>query len=957
VIDLSKPFRAMLLSGDSSAVLRKLPADSIDSVVTDPPYDLTANKAGGSGTSSVNLDSPYGRARIGTGNGSGGFMGKAWDATGIAFDPAFWREVGRVLKPGGHLLAFGGTRTYHRMASAIEDAGFEIRDSVHWVYGCLSADTDALTRRGWVAGTALTPEDEVAQWDSTTGTLSWVRPSRILVAPYTGPMMPIVNRNTAQLLTPDHRVYAKIKHHSRHKPLDQYETVSAAEVVQRSKAWSVTLPCAGVLTEGTAIDPEYAYIVGWWLTDAWLHGDGKACMFSQSKPATLAKLQAALAPYNPSRYCKPGKKETHADEYTFYLTGPLALQLRTEFPARRLPWAVLGWDYAARMALYRGLMDGDGSQPVDKHAHTFWSKDPERRDVFLALATSLGFRSFIGTKDCVFVNTETTTTQVQGKHRTHPVDYTGQVWCVTVPTGAFVARRHGRPFITGNSGFPKSMDISKAIDKMDRIGPMEHRARQFTAWMRSTGITAQQINEATRSFMGSHYLTAGSQPAVATADLFDLLRPLLPPVPAEIEELVHSRTIEAENMKRRAVVGAATVPLGHAFAGAVYGRDSTTRTVDVTAPHTDAAKQWAGWGTALKPSHEPIVVARKPLIGTVAANVLAHGTGALNIDGCRIKPVAGEVVACGLADPANRQGVFGGTVFNQTSNKERFQQVQRESIERTNTLGRWPANTLLTHGPNCDAGGCAPGCPVAEMDRQSGSVGAAAPASGPTRGTHGNGIYNPAKGATNEPSFFADKGGASRFFNVFEQDNDPNDPLWSAPPFVYVAKPARSERDAGCEDLPTRTAQETVGRDPDSAGAKNPRAGAGRGANAPLYYCTHCNVSLQGGRAAAVCAESADGKHTPEARGVLQGVLNPHPTVKPVALMRHLCLLVTPPGGIVLDPFGGSGTTGCAAVLEGFRPILIEREAEYLPVIQARLKHWTAKAKASGGTNGGEGER
>ena len=100
-----------------------------------PPYDLTSGKKGGSGVAWVNLDSPYGRARISTGNGSGGFMGKAWDGTGVAFDPATWAEALRILKPGGHLLAFGGTRTYHRLACAIEDAGFEIRDCLAWMYG------------------------------------------------------------------------------------------------------------------------------------------------------------------------------------------------------------------------------------------------------------------------------------------------------------------------------------------------------------------------------------------------------------------------------------------------------------------------------------------------------------------------------------------------------------------------------------------------------------------------------------------------------------------------------------------------------------------------------------------------------------------------------------------------------------------------------------------------------
>lgn len=116
-------------------MLPTLGADLFDSCVTDPPYDLTANKKGGSGVASVNLSNPYGRARIGTGNGPGGFMGMKWDGTGIGFNVDLWRQVYRVLKPGAYLLAFGGSRTYHRLACAIEDAGFEIRDQIQWIYG------------------------------------------------------------------------------------------------------------------------------------------------------------------------------------------------------------------------------------------------------------------------------------------------------------------------------------------------------------------------------------------------------------------------------------------------------------------------------------------------------------------------------------------------------------------------------------------------------------------------------------------------------------------------------------------------------------------------------------------------------------------------------------------------------------------------------------------------------
>lgn len=105
-------------------------SDLFDACITDPPYDLTANKRGGTGAASLNLRSPAGRSRIGT-----GFMGQEWDGSGIAFKPETWRLVFDVLKPGAHLLAFGGSRTSHRMTCAIEDAGFEIRDCVMWLYG------------------------------------------------------------------------------------------------------------------------------------------------------------------------------------------------------------------------------------------------------------------------------------------------------------------------------------------------------------------------------------------------------------------------------------------------------------------------------------------------------------------------------------------------------------------------------------------------------------------------------------------------------------------------------------------------------------------------------------------------------------------------------------------------------------------------------------------------------
>lgn len=130
---------ATLYHADCRDVLRSLPDNSIDSVVTDPPYALVSiqKRFGKPGSAPVKIDDPEksGCIKAAYARASAGFMGKTWDTGEVAFSEEFWAEVLRVLKPGGHVVAFSGTRTYHRMAVAIEDAGFEIRDQLGWVYG------------------------------------------------------------------------------------------------------------------------------------------------------------------------------------------------------------------------------------------------------------------------------------------------------------------------------------------------------------------------------------------------------------------------------------------------------------------------------------------------------------------------------------------------------------------------------------------------------------------------------------------------------------------------------------------------------------------------------------------------------------------------------------------------------------------------------------------------------
>ena len=224
-------------------------------------------------------------------------------------------------------------------------------------------------------------------------------------------------------------------------------------------------------------------------------------------------------------------------------------------------------------------------------------------------------------------------------------------------------------------------------------------------------------------------------------------------------------------------------------------------------PATDAARQWSGWGTALKPAIEPAILARKPLAGTVAANVQRHGTGAINVDGCRLVP--GDLAWPGPAE-----------------------------VESNYTTGSDARSLGFHHGVN-------------------------------TAKDHPLSVRYSAAGR------------------------------WPANLYA-CAKASRAERERGCDGLPARSGADAVHREEGSAGMQSPRAGAGR---------------------------------------KREEVRNHHPTVKPIRLMRWLCRLVTPPGGLVVDPFAGSGSTGVAAVLEGFDFTGCELDEGHAAIARARIGH------------------
>jgi DNA modification methylase len=504
--------KARVFHGNCREVLRGLPDNSIDSVVTDPPYEL-------------------------------GFMGKKWDSTGIAYDVSVWEECLRVLKPGGHVLAFGGSRTFHRMAVAIEDAGFEIRDSIAWMYGSGFPKSlnisKAIDKRGG-AGSLLTVEIGEA--------LRAARESRGI-----------------------------------------------------SKAKADKSFCDG--------------------TTNWTWFEGRPGGQRAPTPKTFARVVEA-------------------------------------------------WPELARLA---------------------------------------------------------------GK-----------------------------------------------------------------------------VAEAEREVLGMGAAHCAQLEKVGVCD-------------------------------------------GHFDNGTL-----TVRHQLATAPSTPEAQQWQGWGTALKPAHEPIVVGRKPFAkgSTVAANVLAWGVGGLNIDASRI----------GTNDNLN------GGAYSDSDMKRNPEHVGGYGFavkpgEYQQPKGRWPANVILDE---YSAG---------LLDKQSGT--SKSPPVGSVTNTKPRHSGSMVGGFAHEAprgNGYGDTGGASRFF--------------------YCAKASKRDRNEGLEGL------EEKGKVYNGQSAE--AAGRGEG--------------------------SVEDKFSTKPSQ------NFHPTVKPTTLMRYLIKLVTPAGGTVLDPFTGSGSTGKAALLDGFEFVGVELTEEYLPIIEGRLR-------------------
>ena len=380
------------------------------------------------------------------------------------------------------------------------------------------------------------------------------------------------------------------------------------------------------------------------------------------------------------------------------------------------------------------------------------------------------------------------------------------------------------------SGFPKYLNVSKAIDELFFDRWLESNA-EAKSWWRLAGFLGRWVKQVPMAERDPEWKKRVKRAKSMVRAAWGKKR-----------EVIH-RYVAGGN------AGTSTEEKGGTYAVGAATSDPIELTI--TRGATPEARKWDGWATALKPGFEPIVVARKPLDGTVAENVLKYGTGAMNIDACRVQTDWNE---------PDRSAAWHRSGNSAQPEAEKIAAPPGDGID-CHPGGRWPPNVVFSHTPEClPEGACADDCPVKLLQDLGGP------------------------------------GEVARFFPQFDWDQDPG------APFLYAAKASRAEREAGCDSIAERSGAAAVKREAGSDGVNNPRAGAGRTA---------------------------------------KSVRNVHPNVKPDKLERWRVRLVTPPGGVVLDPFCGSGSVGRAAWAEGFRFIGIEKldtkEEPFVSIARARI--------------------
>ena len=942
-----------VIEGDCLTVMPTMDDACVDAIVTDPPYGL-------------------------------GFMGKDWDH-GVPGE-AYWREALRVAKPGCMMLAFGGTRTVHRLTCAIEDAGWEIRDRLLWMYGCLSEDTEIMVDGRWEPYHKAIAGRHALCYNAEHGTYSWQPIQDLYVYDYCDTAFRIQSDSTDQVVSRSHRCLVERGGRYMFQLAEEAarEHQASVPVLEGLQGLLDDLPVPRRGTGNTKKDVQPVLCCDHSEEAAEQNADGRtgrheagylpgvrpegletaSVVEARCQADVFSAVQRGLAGQGicQARPQGPGgmdgevrgiiqsqderRKQSSMEGWGDVLSEAWQLQANQ---VCTLPEAVPPHGTQGRLCYGAPVVGCSGHRAGPEENRSGASYRPRSAEQRLEQPATL----------CVESGAQT----VRGARYTRaslaritPVFYRGIVWCVRVPTGAFVARRNGKVFVTGNSGFPKSLDISKAIDK-------------------AAG--------AEREVMGMGAATC--------------------------EYIARGEKCPGRGDKN--------------------GRYGETVHSASTAPATDAAKRWAGWGTALKPAHEIIICAQKPLSLRGLCGITAHKIGASL---CQLRLYAKDAGNDFTSNPAAQAAV--GHDF-----------ALWPAVEKSNTLAAlceamamWPSESEIPTSLsialswlnilaaicsqektyttetvtglttdlrtlNCSPSAITPESIIRVATGQHGIGSSASLAVSTftavgarldcirTRSAHERASLPEKRGLGLSPNSksiilamkpcdgtFAhnalthgvaglnvdgcrigvgdkipgggkskrgDKGGGIYGNGQAEENARPHTQgRWPANLILDEEAGAMLDEQSGEVKLGgrhvTRNRSESYGGAWPAGAADYPNdtGGASR-----FFYCAKASKDdREAGLEKLSARERTTHGDTGPAEDKPNGQFavtwrNSHPTVKPTELMRYLCRLVTPPNGVILDPFCGSGSTGKAARRERFRFIGIELEAEYAEIVRLRI--------------------
>ena len=493
-----------IVNGDNVDVLKELEDSSVDSCISDFPYAIEFMGKNWDSAKHWNTgDGIHGRFE-GT-----GYSGKRRPAfylntneDGLKFyDWCYERavELMRVMKPGGYVAIFGHPKMNHRMKCAFDDAGFQIVEEIDWIYMCVSADTQILTKSGWKYYNEITNDDFVMTLNTDKDIAEWQKINNIYTYDYSGKMCHIKTRHTDQLITPNHRIlhkyrYKKMKNGKIEYNVSDYTYCTAESITPKS---GINIPISATYPGHIEIGDKLSWLIGFILGDGHYHKDCNAISIYQTsaKPELVNKIRNTLTylGIHFSEYTRQYKYsdkinglskcmdqvyvdnyiKKHGDDtytqYQFYIRHNDSEIIRNIIPSINLSMDMLDWCIDDRRQLILGLIESDGCvhHHNNSECYVLYQKDEHFRDIFQMLCFSVGLRTSLNnSKFCVNAS-HGKFTQIQskyfntvcGKKHLPTVDYSGIVWCVSTDNTNFVARRNGKIFITGNSGMPKCQDI------------------------------------------------------------------------------------------------------------------------------------------------------------------------------------------------------------------------------------------------------------------------------------------------------------------------------------------------------------------------------------------------------------------------------------------------------------------------------------------------------------------